>query len=79
MSLDKGYNGDTIDAVYYDSIFFAGNPIRNLNPVRGGSTTYGPDMYFLSNRNFAESNDTIFIVHVTGKLDDPLTEVTVDY
>ncbi len=79
MTLDKGYAGDSLDAVFYDDIFFEGKPIRNLNPVKGGETTYGPDMYFLSNRNFAEENDTIFIVYVTGLLDDPLTEVEVDY
>ncbi len=79
MSTDKGYAGDTLDAVYYDGIFFDGAPIRNLNPVKGGSTTYGPDMYFLSDRNFAVENDTIFIVHVTGTLDDPATEVEINY
>ncbi len=79
MSLDKGYNAEPLDAVFYDNIFFDSKPIRNLNPVRGGSTTYGPDMYFLSNRNFSESNDTIFIVHVTGLLDDPGTIVEIDY
>ncbi len=79
MSLDKGYNADTLDAVFYDNIFFGGFPIRNLNPVKGGETTYGPDMYFLSNRNFSPANDTIFIVRVTGTLDDPLTEVEIDF
>ncbi|HMX05471.1 MAG TPA: T9SS type A sorting domain-containing protein [Chitinophagales bacterium] len=79
MSLDKGYAGDTLDAVYYDSIFFEGKPLRNLNPVKGGANTYGPDMFFLSNRNFDPANDTIFIVHVTGTLDDPETELTVDF
>jgi len=79
MSLDNGYNGAPLDAVYYDSIFFGGNPIRNLNPVRGGANTYGPDMYFLSNRNFAIENDTFFVVHVTGLLDDPATVLEVNY
>lgn len=79
MSLDSGYIAAPINAVYYDSIFFGGNPIRNLNPVKGGATTYGPDMYFLSNRNFAPENDTIFIVHVTGSLDQPETEITIDF
>ena len=79
MSLDKGYAGDSLDAIFHDNIFFDGKPIRNLNPVKGGETTYGPDMYFLSNRNFSPENDTIFIVHVTGLLNDPETTVEVDY
>lgn len=79
MSLDNGYNAEPLDAIFWDSIYFGGAPIRNLNPVKGGSTTYGPDMYFLSNRNFAEVNDTIFIVRVTGTLDDPSTELEVNF
>ncbi|MFN3940434.1 MAG: T9SS type A sorting domain-containing protein, partial [Chitinophagales bacterium] len=61
------------------NLFFGGKPIRNMCPVKGGSTTYGPDIYLLSNRNFAETNDTIFIMRVTGLLDDPLTTVEIDY
>ncbi|HNV98918.1 MAG TPA: hypothetical protein PKL06_06100, partial [Chitinophagales bacterium] len=79
MSLDNGYNAEPLDAIFWDSIYFGGAPIRNLNPVKGGSTTYGPDMYFLSNRNFAEVNDTIFMVHITGTLDDPTTELEVNF
>jgi len=79
MSLDLGYAGEPIDAIFYDSIFFNGKPLRNLNPVKGGANTYGPNMFFLSNRNFDESNDTIFVVEVTGTLDNPETAVEVGY
>lgn len=79
MSLDKGYAGDSLDAIYWDNIYFGGAPIRNMNPVQGGSTLYGPDLFLLSNRNFAESNDTIFIIHVTGQLDDMATTVERDF
>lgn len=79
MSLDKGYAGDTLDAIFWDNIYFGGTPIRNMNPVQGGSTLYGPDLYLLSNRNFSESNDTIFIMHVTGKLDEASTIVERDF
>jgi hypothetical protein len=79
MSLENGYNGEPLDAGFRDNVFFGGAPLRNLNPVQGGNGPAGPDMYFLSNRNFAESNDTIFMVHVTGTLDDPSTEVIVDF
>jgi len=79
MNLEEGYTAAALNAIYHDSIYFGGAPIRNLNPVKGGETTYGPDMYFLSDRNFAVENDTIFIVKVTGTLDDPSTVVEVDY
>ncbi|MBC8046315.1 MAG: hypothetical protein H7Y00_05930, partial [Fimbriimonadaceae bacterium] len=79
MKLDSGYAGNNIQAIFWDSIYYAGNPVRNLCPVKGGSTSYGPDMFFLSNRNFSESNDSIFIIHITGLSDDisTIAEVSV--
>ena len=79
MSLDSGYNGNALDAVFWDNIQFGGAPIRNLHPVKGGKGPLGPDMYFLSNRNFSPSNDTIFVVRVTDALAVPETTVEVDF
>lgn len=79
MNLDSGYAGTNVNAIYWDNIFFGDKPIRNMCPVKGGSTSHGPDMYLLSNRNFAETNDTIFIIHITGTLDDVATVAEVDY
>jgi hypothetical protein len=47
--------------------------------MKGGSTTYGPNLYLVSNRNFDVENDTIFFVEVTGDLNDPGTTAEVDY
>jgi len=58
----EGYTGTTINPVLYSNIHHNSEPIRNLCPVKGGSGMYGPDFYFLSNRNFAASNDTVFLV-----------------
>lgn len=79
--MDKmdGYNGDSLGGGFWNGIDFGSKPIRNLRPVQGGSTLYGPDLYLVSNRNFDLSNDTIFLVHVTGKYDDPGVTVDVDY
>lgn len=77
MSLENGYNGDPLDAVFWDGVDYGGAPLRNLNPVQGGEGPAGPDMYFLSNRNFSESNDSIFIVRVTGTFDDPGTTLEI--
>ncbi|MBK8486888.1 MAG: T9SS type A sorting domain-containing protein [Chitinophagales bacterium] len=79
MNLDSGYSGADLSAVFWDDILYEGNPIRNLCPVKGGSTTYGPNMYLLSNRNFAETNDTIFIVEITGTLDDVATIAEINF
>jgi hypothetical protein len=52
MSLDKGYAGDSLDAIYWDNIYFGGAPIRNMNPVQGGSTLYGPRFVFVKQSEF---------------------------
>jgi len=76
---EEGYNGQSLTSVTYDNITFGGEPIRNLRPVEGGSSLYGKDgIYFLSNRNFAMTNDTIFLLGVTGSVADSSAEVTVD-
>jgi hypothetical protein len=66
-----GYAGLPIGGGYWDGIQTDGRPIRNLRPIQGGSTLYGPDLWLVSNRNFALSNDSIFLVHVTDRWDEP--------
>ena len=68
---EPGYLGDTLSTAMHNGISFNGKPIRNLCPVRGGSQLYGPDMYFLSNRNFETQGDTIFMVHTTDTIGAP--------
>lgn len=48
----------------WDSVEYAGRRIRNLFPVKGGTSIGGPDQFFLSNRNFDVQNDTIFLVRL---------------
>ncbi|HEX5003068.1 MAG TPA: T9SS type A sorting domain-containing protein [Bacteroidia bacterium] len=62
INKSEGYSGVTLNPVLYSNIHHNGEPIRNLCPVRGGSGLYGPDFFFLSNRNFAASGDTVFLV-----------------
>lgn len=65
MNKHEGYNGNALTAQLHNNILFNGAPLRNLCPVKGGSQLYGPAMHFLSNRNFAPSNDTIFLVTIS--------------
>lgn len=74
----KGYTGDTLQTKFYDNIKFSEGNIRNLIPVQGGAAPTGPNMYFLSNRNFALENDTFFILEITGELDKPETTLKID-
>lgn len=48
-----------------------------MNPIGGGSKLYGPDMYFLSDRNFDIQNDTIFLLHISDDLSDTSATLTV--
>lgn len=60
-----GYNGDTaLTYQVWDNIKYNGNSIRCLHPVNPGDALMGPSQYFLSNRNFDVSNDSIFLVKV---------------
>ncbi|MGR6086963.1 MAG: T9SS type A sorting domain-containing protein [Arcticibacter sp.] len=61
-----GFQGSTINPTLHSGINYNGQPLRNLCPVKGGSTLHGPNMYFLSNRNFSTGNDTIFLVEISG-------------
>ncbi len=79
--IDKfsGFEGEsTLNMVYHDSVFYNGSSIRNLTPVQSGSGLTGPNMYFLSNRNFDIENDSIFIIEVNNALDNINTPVNVN-
>ncbi|MFQ5335303.1 MAG: T9SS type A sorting domain-containing protein [Flavobacteriales bacterium] len=77
---NAAFAGDSVisQRLWYN-INFNGKAIRNLNPIKGGLETPGPNMFFLSNRNFDLQNDTVFIVETTGNLSDPNAELIVKY
>jgi hypothetical protein len=73
-----GYAGDTLRTELHSNINFGGRPVRNLCPVEAaGYPDAGPGMYFLSDRNLAASNDTVFLVHVTDTANAIGNSVTV--
>ena len=71
INKNSGYKGLALNALLHNNIKFGGRPIRNLCPVKGGSTIYGPDIYFLSDRNLDAQNDTVFLVHLTDTIGAP--------
>jgi len=77
INKNEGYTGTTLNPLMHYDIKHNNEPLRNLCPVKGGSTTYGPNQYFLSNRNFALENDTIFLVEVSGAINTPPPTVSV--
>jgi hypothetical protein len=77
INKNEGYAGSALNPLLHYDIKHNNEPIRNLCPVKGGMGLKGPNMYFVSNRNFAIENDTIFLVEVTGLLGPPAPQVTV--
>jgi hypothetical protein len=62
-----GYLGkDTINPRLYNNITYNGKSIWNICPVKGGSTLYGPNMLFLSQRPSDLQNDTVFLHEITN-------------
>lgn len=76
MKKDSGYAGLPLGSVLHSNIKFNNKPIRNLCPVKGGSQLYTPNMYFISNRNLANQNDTVFLVNITDTIGAPTGTLT---
>jgi hypothetical protein len=68
MSKDSGYAGKNLATYLHSNIKHNNRPLRNICPVKGGSRSYGPEMYFLSNRNFSAQNDTVFLITLSDTL-----------
>ena len=77
--IDKtdGYAGNVLDTRLHYGVKFGGKPIRNLCPVQSGSQPVGGLKYFLSNRNFATENDTVFMVLLDGAIPDQNVSIDV--
>ncbi len=68
---EPAYNGaDDLEVTLYSEVNFGNQPIRNLHPVKSADEFLEDEQYFLSNRNFDITNDTIFILKLAT---DPTT------
>lgn len=76
MNKNNGYLGLPINSYLHSGIKHNGKAIRNLCPAKGGSKLYKPNMYFVSNRNLASQNDTVFLVNVTDTIGAPTNTLT---
>ncbi len=74
---NNGFKGENLNAGLYSGIGLYGIPVRNIHPVRGGNKFYGPDLYFLSQRNFDIKNDTFFLIHTINSLSNSNQELTI--
>lgn len=76
LSKEDGYAGKALRQKVYHGLSFAGRSFWNIRPVTGAQP-YGPDFYLLTNRPKDLSNDSIFLIRITGLLDDSSTKATV--
>lgn len=75
---NKAYAGEELDTRLYSDINYEGKNLRNICPVKKGSSVGNDDCYFLSNRNFSIESDSIFLLHINGKKDDSKTELSIN-
>lgn len=78
--LDKqaGYNGNQLKQTLYSDITYNGKPLRNLTPIQGGKNLTGPEVHIISNNNFAPQSQRFFVATITGKANDPTTELKIN-
>jgi hypothetical protein len=74
-----GYNGETLNRKVWKDITFEGRLLRNICPIRNADETLPESVYFMSNRNFDITNDTVFLMHLTGHQDDPDAVLDMSY
>ncbi len=72
-----GYSGIALTTNLINNIGWNSRPIRNLCPVKGGSTLYGPELFMMSNRNFETQGDTFFLVKIADTIGGANFAVTV--
>jgi hypothetical protein len=78
IGLDEGFAGaDSLNTRLYTYVKHNNKLVRNLLPVKN-TQPEEPGMYFVSNRNFDVSNDTVFLVHIPNSLDVPSNTLQVE-
>ena len=79
INKEDGYNNEEeLSTTLYSQIKHNDWYTRNLHPVRGANGI-AEKQYFLSNRNFDLTNDTVFVMHITGDQSDINSELIIDY
>jgi len=69
--IDKqsGYGGiDSLTTQLWSEIYDDTIKVRNIHPVRGARKLYGPNQYFLSNKNFSAESDTVYLIEITDEI-----------
>lgn len=74
----KGYDSSSVlsPKVYHD-IKYNGKTIWNICPAKGGSGTFGPNMFLVSLRPSDLNNDTVFLHEITNSLASGNAQLTL--
>lgn len=77
IGLKEGYIGFDLQTNYFSDILPQSKAIFNICPIQAAAESDVENMYLLSNRNTDLENDTVFLLEVTGRVNDPNTELLV--
>ena len=76
INKEQGFAGEELDITLWQDVSYDGKFVRNVCPVKPATEVAGDEVFFLSNRNFDLTNDTIFLINIDGKQD--VAELSVD-
>lgn len=79
INKSNGYNAEALNRRVWRDVSYNGRLLRNICPVRNADETLPASMYFLSTRNFDLTNDTIFLLHLTGQQSDSNATLDINY
>ncbi len=76
--IDKqtGYSGTPLLYTLWSDIKYNGTPLRNICPAKYQTAAMGNNMYFLTLRNVASSNDSIFLTEITDSYQSGNAQIT---
>ncbi len=77
IGLKEGYIGFDLITNYFNDILPQSKSIFNICPISPAAESDMENMFLLSNRNTDLQNDTVFLLEVTGRVNDPATELVV--
>lgn len=78
--IDKtsGYKGDSLITKLHSGIAYNGVNIRNICPIKGGSDLVGPQTWFVSDKDFSNKTDSIFLLNLSSTIADPNSKLTIN-
>lgn len=72
-----GYAGNPLQYTLWDSINYNGAPLRNICPAKYQVQPFGNKMYFLTLRNVANTNDSVFVTEIDDNFISGNADLTI--